>query len=148
MGGLGRVLLNNSASPGGRVGMGLTPPPPPTPRTPPPKPPALSDWAKFFDGPSANQKFSLVPSVQVSLGQGGGGFSPQPPPPPWNSLPPPPPLKQNSGAWGCRKAVRHQSLHRSRGSLGTPVIQGWGNCQVKPALVRMEVTGPGAGPWR
>ena len=46
----GRVLLNNSASP--------APPPPP-----------LSNWANFFSGPSANQKFSLPPSAQVSFGR-------------------------------------------------------------------------------
>ena len=47
-----RVLLNNSASPGGGgLGGGLTPPSHPlqTPPTPPPRPP-LSDWANFSPG--------------------------------------------------------------------------------------------------
>ena len=77
-------------------------------------PPPLSDWANFPSGSSANQNFSLAPSVQGSLGQniffgasnhsgspeGGGGPPHSPPPPPLPSPPPPPPPppppKQNS----------------------------------------------------
>ena len=44
-----------------------------TPSFPSDPPALLSDWAKFFSRPSANQKFSPVPSVQVSFISFGGG---------------------------------------------------------------------------
>ena len=47
----------------------VTQAPPPPPTSPGPPPPFLSDGAKFFSGPSANQNFSVAPSAQVSLGQ-------------------------------------------------------------------------------
>ena len=103
-----RVLLNNSASPGGGGGSDNPPPPPLGP-----PPPLLSDWKQFFSGSSANQKFSLVPSAQVSLGQKisspplaplttqgllrRGGVPPTAPPthPPWT--PPTPHLSKTLG---------------------------------------------------
>ena len=66
--------------------------------TPSPRP---SDWAKFPDGPSANQQFSLGPSAPVSLGQTKSFFGPLPSitlgPVEWvvvvgGGVPPPPPL--------------------------------------------------------
>ena len=41
---------------------------------PPPRPP--KDWAKFYSGPSADQKFSVAPSAPLKTGhhrRGGGG---------------------------------------------------------------------------
>ena len=46
-----------------------TPPPLLDPPTHPPTHPPLKDWAKFSCGPSANQTFSLAPSVPISLDQ-------------------------------------------------------------------------------
>ena len=92
----GRAPCNNSAPLGGWGGGG-PPSPPPTPGTPnprtPPNPP-LSDWAKLWSGPSANQNFSLAqisfaqknfldpPNTQRHWGGGDG------PPPPFESTPP------------------------------------------------------------
>ena len=88
------------------------------PTNPPWTPPQKKDWAKFSSGPSADQKFSLVPSAPISLDQkfssapsaplkaghhleGGGGAGPplkkRPPPPgaaqcsPMHRTMPPPP---------------------------------------------------------
>ena len=63
---------------GGGGGGGSDTPPPP--RTPPP----LKCLGKFFSGSSANQKISLAPSAQVSLGQtiSSAPLTPPTPPPP------------------------------------------------------------------
>ena len=53
-------FLQLNTTEGGR-GSHTTPPPAP--------PPLLKDWAKFSSGPSANQKFSLVPAAPNSLDQ-------------------------------------------------------------------------------
>ena len=50
-------------------------------------PPVQVIGPNFFSGPSANQKFSLVPSAQVSLGQKISSAPPPRPPPPGH--PPP-----------------------------------------------------------
>ena len=59
-----RAPFKNSALLGDWVGLGWGGCHPPAPATS-----FLSDGAKFFFGPLANQKLSLAPSVQVSLGQ-------------------------------------------------------------------------------
>ena len=48
-------------------GTGRGPTPPTHPLLDPPSPGSLSGWAKFFSGPSGNQKFSLAPLAPVSL---------------------------------------------------------------------------------
>ena len=58
---LPRLLLTNSAPLGGAGGGGGEGRTPPTSGTPPPK----RNWANFASGPSAYQKFSLVPLAPV-----------------------------------------------------------------------------------
>ena len=60
-----RGVGSNNSAPTGGLGGGWGSPPPMDP--PPPSPP--KDWAKSSSGHSANQTFSLAPSVGISLDQ-------------------------------------------------------------------------------